>query len=204
MELNFSKQPQFELFPGPARNSEPTEKPRYPLKSLTLSLENIIVCSIIFIMLLVLFFCFGVEKGKQAVAASGTTQILAPGQTVKVNEIIQEESVDTYAQAQSKDPSLQATLTPPPRTEQQPISQLSVNEGKNPGRFFTIQVGSFKSEENAQREAMSLKKKGYDIFVLPKGEHFIVSVGKFGQRNEAKEFSKRLKNQYQDCLVRRF
>lgn len=204
MELNYSRQSQFELFPGTVRNPQPAQKPRYPLKSLTLSLENIIVGSILFIMLLVLFFCFGVERGKRIVASSGAPQVVEAASTVKVEEIIPGEAVDPSAQTPSADLPLKTIRTPPSGTEKQPAAQLSVNEDKKAGQFFTIQVASFKSEENAQREAMGLKKKGYDIFVLPKGEHFIVLVGKFVQRHEAKEFSKRLKNQYQDCLVRRF
>lgn len=205
MELNYSRQSQFELFPGTVRNPQPAQKPRYPLKSLTLSLENIIVGSILFIMLLVLFFCFGVERGKRIMASSGAPQVVEPASAVKVDEIIiPGESVDPSAQTPRADVPLKTIRTPSSSTEKPPAVQLSVEENKKTGQFFTIQVASFKSEENAQREATGLKKKGYDIFVLPKGEHFIVSVGKFVQRNEAREFSKRLKNQYQDCLVRRF
>ena len=64
MNINRKKQSQFELFPGASKSSPETGRPAYLTKDLTLSLENIIVLCIIFVMSLVLFFSFGVEKGK--------------------------------------------------------------------------------------------------------------------------------------------
>ena len=80
-----------------------------------------------------------------------------------------------------------------------PIEKLDEQE-----KLFTIQVASFKLKANAQREAARIKRMGHeDIFVVPKGNYSIVCVGKFAQRDEAKKFSGRLKEKYNDCLVRR-
>ena len=69
---------------------------------------------------------------------------------------------------------------------------------------YTVQVASYKSLTRAQREADFLKKRGLDTLVMTKGNFSIVCVGKFGQFNEAKKYSERiLKEQYNDCLVRR-
>ena len=71
-------------------------------------------------------------------------------------------------------------------------------------RIFTIQVASFKLRKNAQREADHLKSIGHeDAFVIPKGSYSIVCVGKFAQKVEAKKFSSKLSNRYNDFLVRR-
>jgi hypothetical protein len=67
----------------------------------------------------------------------------------------------------------------------------------------TIQVASFKKQEQAQREAVSLQKKGYESFVLAKGNYSIVCVGKFDEKKQAQVFSSKLKKTYKDCLVRR-
>ena len=72
----------------------------------------------------------------------------------------------------------------------------------NLGKFYTIQIASYKSEKIAQREADLLKQKGYDILVVPKGSFFIICVGKFNQKEQAKSYSQKLKKQYKDCLVR--
>ena len=68
---------------------------------------------------------------------------------------------------------------------------------------YTVQVASFQKDEYAQKEAMTLKKKGYDIFVVAKGKYSIVCVGKFSRRDEAKVILSRLKKTYKDCMVRR-
>ena len=69
-----------------------------------------------------------------------------------------------------------------------------------------MDIHSFKDIKNAQKEVDRLKKLKIagDIFTVSKGSHVIVCIGKFNQQSAAKEFSKRLKNQYSDCLVRRF
>jgi septal ring-binding cell division protein DamX len=69
---------------------------------------------------------------------------------------------------------------------------------------YTVQVASYKSERSAKREAQNLKQKGYsDIFVLPKGAYVILCVGNFSTRNEASTYTKKLRDRYQDSVVRR-
>ena len=68
---------------------------------------------------------------------------------------------------------------------------------------YTIQVASFKTDLNANKEADSLKGKGFETSVLRKGSYSIVCVGKFQRKEEAKQFSRKLRNRYKDCLVRR-
>ncbi|MCK5581683.1 MAG: SPOR domain-containing protein, partial [Candidatus Omnitrophica bacterium] len=67
---------------------------------------------------------------------------------------------------------------------------------------YTVQVASFRKKVYAEKEAMDLKKKGYEIFVVPKGDYSIVCVGKFAYKNEANQMSRKLRKRYKDCLVR--
>ena len=56
---------QIELFPFlTGRAHSRIARPRYLLKDLTLSVENTIVLCIVFVMAVVLFFSFGVERGE--------------------------------------------------------------------------------------------------------------------------------------------
>ena len=71
-------QSQFELFPGAVRQPvEPPPSKHFFLRNLTLSLENIVVFSIVMMMGLLLSFSLGVERGKRVVrhefAAAGLT-----------------------------------------------------------------------------------------------------------------------------------
>ena len=208
---------QFELFPNATVKASELRQRRYLLKDLTLSVEHIIVSTIVFVMVTVLFFSFGVEKGKRMVRVS----ILEAAGISRAVEAVSQETRGVVssrllagrgeAQAapavtispQAEEETLRSPkggLEPPeasPKMEAQPQKKDAQED------IFTIQVASFNSPQSAQKEAMLLKQKGYDIFVLPKGKHSIVCVGKFGQQNEAKAFSNKLKNRYNDCLVRR-
>ncbi|MDD4939963.1 MAG: SPOR domain-containing protein [Candidatus Omnitrophica bacterium] len=68
---------------------------------------------------------------------------------------------------------------------------------------FTVQVASFSSNKNAQKEADALKKKGHSALVLSKGKFSIVCVGKFSKRSDAEMLLAKLRNKYQDCRLRR-
>lgn len=195
---------QFELFPFlTGRPHSRVARPRYLLKDLTLSVENTIVLCIIFVMAVVLFFSFGVERGKQIVKGA----LAEPPVTVTVlpapedsSDKIRERSITPAGntKAQKSASSLQQQER---QQKQMPVSVPAL-EKKEKGTF-TIQVASFKEKEKAQMEAKRLKAKGYEIFVFPKGKYSIVCVGKFAIKDEATEFSNKLKNKYNDCLVRR-
>jgi hypothetical protein len=197
MHITGGYQSQFEFFPH-APGQAPTEgKSPYQLKSLTLTAENIIVLGIVFVMTLVLFFSFGFEKGKRVTRIS-------------LWEAFKSAAPVAAVQAQAERvvlPAREASV-PEERGEnlgagQDPLPEILPSRTGAEEDIFTIQVASFKQERDAQKEATLLKKKGYDIFVLLKGKHSIVCVGKFAQKNAAKQFSNRLKNKYTDCLVRR-
>ncbi len=209
---------QFELFPNATVKASELRQRRYLLKDLTLSVEHIIVSTIVFVMVTVLFFSFGVEKGKrmvrvsilEAAGISRTVEAVSPETRGVVSsrflagrgEAQAAPAVTISPQAEKEDMlrSPKGGLEPPeasPKMEAQPQKKDAQED------IFTIQVASFNSPQSAQKEAMLLKQKGYDILVLPKGKHSIVCVGKFGQQNEAKAFSNKLKNRYNDCLVRR-
>lgn len=209
---------QFELFPGSTARPLVSAKPRYLLKDLTLSVENIIVLCILCMMSLIVFFSFGVEKGKRMgsvlmtkgiqkplAVGSPITAAAAPGQEKK-------EDITVGAPGRKAVNSQPAFRITPPSSTMAADSSLSQAQDQgsefspllqDAGKNFTIQVASFKREENARKEAMRLKERGYDIFVLPSGSHSVVCVGNFVRQDEAKQFLNKLKNKYNDCLVRR-
>lgn len=214
MTINAKKQSQFELFPEANDPTELKQKPRLVFKELTLSLENIVVCCIVLVMTLVLFFAFGVERGKRIskvpknAVESQKIASDAPKVGQKINDaqiskngIISQssEGQENIAEQVIKIPAELQETEPPVREE---IIEIPV-DGDLLGPTYTIQVASFKLKRNAQKEASNLKDVGHETFVMSKGSYSIVCVGKFQQKTDAKEFSSRLKNRYRDCLVRR-
>ncbi len=64
MNLNF-KQSQFELFPDPNNPSSEVGKPRFFSANLTLTFENLVIVGIVALILAVVSYSVGVEKGKK-------------------------------------------------------------------------------------------------------------------------------------------
>lgn len=182
MNINRKGQSQFELFPGASKCGPETGKPAPLTKDLTLSLENIIVLCIIFVMSLVLFFSFGVEKGRRAVVAPDGVH-LAP----KMKKITLDPSGSGVKNTQKERVVFPVDI-PKGLTEDSDATPRQMQDDDQE-RLFTIQVASFKLRKNALREADRLKSIGHeDAFVIPKGSYSIVCVGKFAQRVEAKNF----------------
>ena len=199
MNISCKRQSQFELFPGASKNIPETGRPTHLTKDLTLSLENIIVLCIIFVMSLVLFFSFGVEKGKW-VANISNEDHLAQG-----SEKVASDSAGSDAKTKQGERVVFPVDIPEDVIEGSDPAigePLRINDEYE--ELFTIQVASFKLRKNAQKEADRLKSNGHeDAFVLPKGSYTIVCVGKFSQRAEAKKFSSKLPSRYDDSLIRR-
>lgn len=186
---------QIELFPFlTGRAHSRIARPRYLLKDLTLSVENTIVLCIVFVMAVVLFFSFGVERGKQIVKGA----LAEPPATITVLSTPEKPSGKVAERSLAPAESTNAQKNTAPAA-----ANATPSLEKKEKATFTIQVASFKEKGKAQMEAKRLKSKGYEIFVLPKGKHSIVCIGKFAIKDEAAEFSNKLKSKYNDCLVRR-
>lgn len=191
---------QFELFPQSSQNTSGPRGAAFTLRDLTISVENIIVVCIFFIMAVVLFFSLGVERGKRLAEKAGPVE-----QETLVIEASPENPDVTVQKTEPAAASRQAreTTKSSPEVQQQEFIPVPNDLKEAIDNQYTIQVASFKQEKYAQEEASNLQKNGFESFVLLKGSHTIVCVGKFEEMGQAKKFSSRLKNKYKDCLVRR-
>ena len=218
MNINY-KQAQFELFPGTPGSSSETGKPRYLFANLTVSIENLVVFGIAVLMVMLLAFSLGVEKGKQVTHFGAA---LVPGQSiVKIKPLAVKPTAPIVSAVATEQRAIvpvtlenrtttkthesllnQANVLE--KSESKPIAQTESASSINTlSGLYSIQVASYKAEEYAQKESTILKKKGFDGFVLQKGDFFILCVGKFQKKNEADRALGKLKKQYNDSLVRR-
>lgn len=197
MKIHPNRQSQFELFPGASNKSSDRTKPRFFMSKVTFSFENFIVLGIVIIMGMIMSFSWGVDRGFKRVSLNKT----GPDEPVLKNEIDWEPDILVAAVIPVKEtvPSIVKEQASKISKELEVIGNKTT---KSIEKVYTIQVASFKTEEYAQKEAMALKKEGYEIIVIPKGDYSIVCVGKFSHYGEAKLFSGRLKKRYKDCLVR--
>jgi cell division septation protein DedD len=194
MTINIKDRSQFELFPGSSSHLGAQASPsRPPIKDLTLSIENIIVLCIVLVMTYVLFFSFGVERGRRLKQAQAPVEEVLPAGKI---EVLASPQVD--APEQTARPVTQPAVQTKEQVLQVPLERELTDE-----ELFTIQIASFKSETSARKEVERLGNTGHESFVVAKGDYSIVCIGKFAMRDEAKKASAKLKSKYKDLLVRR-
>ena len=206
MNINY-KQSQFELFPGTTGGSADIGKPRYLFANLTLSVENIVVIGIITLMTMVFAFSLGVEKGKKITSFSAPQPQLHPvsmrGVPVPAVAAIPVKAVAINSSI-VKTPAATAVPAQINQTKKIPVAAPIIsNLPSASNKPYTIQVASFKDDQYARQEAVALKNKNLDSFVITKGNFFIVCIGRFSKKEEAGGLLAKLKRTYNDCLVRR-
>lgn len=208
MKNPFSQQSQFELFPR-----APGSKPHKPKMSffncsITLSFENMIVLSIIFVMGMVVAFSFGVEQGKRVyqkiVQKEPMTTIGDRMQHIGIQEERGDAAGDVLQEKDMLEEASVAYTEKVSANETQNAAMIEKKVDKTPSleKIHTIQVASFKQENRADQEAGNLQQLGYDAFTAKKGSYFIVCVGRFDESREARPLLKALKKKYSDCYVR--
>ncbi|MDD4953599.1 MAG: SPOR domain-containing protein [Candidatus Omnitrophica bacterium] len=124
----------------------------------------------------IIFYSFGVEKGKILAGAkdtlpiSQTTVIAVPAGPSRFTPEIKE-----------------GVKEPPPAAQ----------EG------YIIQLASYKNRSSAEKEAGLLKKKGFSPLVLNKGDYIVLYIGNLPTRKTAQDSLPELKKRYKDCYIRR-
>lgn len=150
---------------------------------LTLSYENIVVSSIGFLMVLIICYSLGVERGKHLVIVSTKTIEITSEATQIKEEQEKTKPVKTNPKPTIKRPRIEIALKP----------------------MYTIQVATFRKNSSVKKERQRLEVKGYKPFVLTKGKFYEICIGNYQKLNDAvasKEMVN-LKKMYGDCFVRK-
>lgn len=138
--------------------------------------EKAIVVTIGFIIVSLISFSLGVEKGKGLIKGQSENR----------------EEKNLYAQQSLKEKVLE--VNPVRNTTQ---------KANNKKAEYTIQVATFRTKTYAQKEVERLKKRGLQTLIIPRGEFVTVCVGNFSEKQEAKISLNQLKKIYRDCFIRR-
>ena len=204
--LNYSKEKQGELFAEfqtqQAKGAPYLKKGMLSGKKFTLNLsyENIILVFISLIMLLVIFFSLGVEKGKRLVQNNRREH-----STRLKNEISEEETmVKNNAMSEKKE----SDTAEYKRTVSEEIEIEGKREAKEkttilPLKPYTIQVVAFKKTESANREMERLKNKGFDTFLIHSDKWIQVCVGRYINKEASKNDFEILEKKYPKCYFRK-
>jgi hypothetical protein len=158
-----------------------TKKPRKRKFSLgkvaiSLSYENLIIMIIAIIMLFIISYSLGVEKGKHLVV-------------LKKDNLVEET------------PHIQERVEKKPlKRSPQPLKKK-----KTRTKFasqYTIQVATFRKSVSVQQEMERLKNKGYQPFVINRGKFSEICVGSYSSKNAASVDLAKLRKIYADCFLR--
>ena len=180
------KDKQVEFFNDLPGNSKKSRKHKLRLAKIfvSLSYENIIILSIGLIMLLIVCYSLGVERGKDLAQ-------LIPLSTEESEDIkVEQEQVQ-------KSPMIKS---PKPQEKKIKVKLAQAKSVITPSPY--IQVASFHTDKYAQKEIEQLKNKGYRPFLAQWGKYSVVCVGGYKDKDEARKALKDLKKLYADCILR--
>ena len=150
--------------------------------------EKAISIIIILLIISLVSFSLGVEKGKKIVKSNGIRRI----------DKIQPTQTDTTKLAASAD-----IIDNQDQKIASAVKEVNTAREREDISKYTIQVASFKSKGYAQKEVARLAKRGMQATIVRKGNYVVVYVGDFSQKKEADVSLNQLKQTYRDCFIRR-
>lgn len=153
----------------------------------TLRLDHLLIGAILALVLYVLVFSFGVEKGKSYMVA----EIRA--EKAKQEQMAKELTQLTPSQRVPERSGAASFVAPPTSvTDSLKSHETFPNENsKNPespiNGQYTIQLITFKSRKLAETKVEALKKAGFQGFIIPQGKFFQVCANGFQSVDEARD-----------------
>ncbi len=185
VNINY-KQPQFELFPAHSATLEDINKPKFLLAKLTLSVESLVVFTILGIMVALFSFSLGVERGKH-LAAQALDERVSAAWNVGARTMVA---------------PIAAAVVPP--HSMVPAQRPLIIHGFISGTRYTLQAATYGNEEYARQDALLLKGKGFTSFLIKSGKYWLVCVGNFNNKESAAALLRKLPGEYRLSQVRRF
>jgi len=160
--------------------------------SLRLTYERLILFIAASCVLLVISFCLGVERGKNVVIperfnreSRDVPSLRGPATNHGGDEAILSPNKKVAAVPQ---PKKTVKLVPAP-----PASDTA----------YSIQVATYIKKDTAEDELLRLKRDGLPAYMTQMGKFYLLTVGDYANREEAKKVEGKLKIRYNDCFVKK-
>lgn len=157
-----------------------------------LSLDTLLFSGVAVVLLLVLIYSLGIEKGRKM--AHLKEKIIIPSK--------ESPSVNVLSDAKNDDSGMQRQTKKEELSENDKKEKIEEKKEDYEERY-TIQVGSYLKQGIAQVEAKKLEEKGYSTKISKKGKFQIILVGEFKDKSEAQKDMKALRARFKDCFLRR-
>jgi len=158
----------------------------------SLNAEKLVFIAIGILMLLVISFALGVERGK-AISEKATetrtalVQATIPAQAQRV-------------QGQPAAAKVQLTAT---QAQAQPAAvKIQPAAVKATAKSYMIVAAAFSKEASATKEANRLMANGFESFVYQSKPYYLVCVGSFTNRDSAQKVLNKVRRLYRDAYVK--
>ena len=162
--------------------------------SIMLTAEKIVFIGIGIIMLFVISFALGVERGK---SLSGKVYQAEPIKQAVVPQV--QPTVPTAIKPQDKTIAPSTNVTPV-RTKQAVAVPKTVIEDKN--KPYTIVAAAFSRQDFALSEVNRLKKAGIEAFVYYSDPYYLACVGAFANKDSALKSIGKIRQMHRDAYIR--
>lgn len=187
---------QLELFNLSTKHQEKSSGEKFSLLKSFRKHEKVIMLAISFIVISIISFSLGVEKGKRLFSNKTKANLdLAASLSPRENMLVisrREEAQEAATYGKKEAVNLSESQN----------SESSGNKESDRGKYI-IQLATYQTREPAEREAVMLKKKGLNPIILSKGKFIVLYVGRFSDEDNAKSKLSELKKRYRDCILRR-
>ncbi len=190
--MDKQSQSQLELFSQTGEISGVNSETRKPFWTFIWSYEKAIFTIMGFIIVGIIAFTLGVEKGKRITVINPTLQ----ANPESVRQITITKQITPNQQAVNATTTLKQPAPVAIAKESAPLPSEIAGQ-------YTIQIASFKTRNIAQKEFELLKNKGFSPFLLTKKGIMVLYVGNFTNKTQAKSLLSQLQKRYKDCFIRR-
>jgi len=171
------------------------------LPQLRLPVEYTVIAAIGVLVLVVIAYAVGVERGKSIAAVKmpdmPVEELISAGEELEISSGPEdvEAGLDLELEQEGAPGSLEESGAPEEAAGEQ--------AGSGVISVYVIQLASFKNESSAVREVKKLAKSGFDAGVARKGEWYQVFAQGYDTIDEATRAKRDLRETYVDCYIRR-
>ncbi|MCK5306240.1 MAG: SPOR domain-containing protein [Candidatus Omnitrophica bacterium] len=166
---------------------------------ISISREKLVSLIIAVILLYVVIFSLGVEKGKRmSLPAAGKTDKLA---VTAETEAVKKENSRKATIGLEEERQIESKAVEEKQGEQMAAGAI---EDKKPPAYktYSLQLAAYAQLSRAEKEAEKLKKRGYTAFIDSNNKYHIVFVGNYKDKVKARKLRKKLSEEYKGCYVK--
>lgn len=172
-------------------------------KIVAIPLDTIILLGVVFLLLFILFFSLGIERGRTMPCRPDSQEVNSV--TTKETNVIIPVSQNTGLEVvpEKKYALSSPSVSDVSKTKEDTAKKIEEDKRREVlGKKYAIQVVSCTKENSAQEEVKKLQRQGFPAYAAKKNNFIVVYVGVFNDKVQAERHMEVLKKTYKDCILR--